>query len=108
MDTRWLRLWTSTWSEVDNSQRTRTLGALDPSFLERDERMDFLEEGPSMALSSSQGLAHSSKTGPGSAVLKTMGRPRACVQGMPGSLGGGVRAGRGDWRAESGQPLSSG
>lgn len=51
VDTRWLRLWTSAWSEVGNSQRTRTLGALDPSFLERDERMDFLEEGPSMALS---------------------------------------------------------
>lgn len=52
--------------------------------------------------------AHSSKAGPGSAVPKTMGRPRAWLQSEQRSLGGGVRAGRGDWRAELGQPLFSG
>lgn len=49
MDTRWLRSQTFTWSEVGNSQRTRTLGALDPGFLARDERMGFLEQGTSLA-----------------------------------------------------------
>lgn len=49
VDTRGLRSQTFTWSEVDNSQRTRTLGALDPGFLERDERMGFLEQGTSLA-----------------------------------------------------------
>lgn len=94
VDSGWLSFWASTWSEVDNSQRGRTSGALNPGFLEREQWMGLPQAGllPGSRVWS-RGLAHSSKAGPGSAVLKTMGRARALVQGEQGSLGGGAESG---------------
>lgn len=49
VNTVWLSFWASTWSEVDSNQRAGTLGALDRGFLEREERVGFLEQGSSQA-----------------------------------------------------------
>lgn len=89
VDSRWLSFWASPWSEVDNRQGLE-LWELGPQiFGEGAEGRPSLSRAPPWLPVLKPKAAHYSNVGPQSAVLETVDRLRALVQGEQRCRGGG-------------------
>lgn len=90
MGSRWLSFRASPWSEEDHRQGLE-LWELGPQFFgEGAEGGPSLRRAPPWLPILKPKAAHYSKVGPESAVLKTIGKLRASMQGEQGCRGGGT------------------